>query len=382
MNPTCFSQIIGNEEIKKQLHHMISKRAIGHALLFAGPNGIGKSLFAWALAARIMQEYDPEKDHVRKIAIGQHPDVHVYRPEGKLGLHSIQALRQLSGEVYLPPYEASWKVFIIHDADRMLSYSANALLKTFEEPPPRTLIILLSRSQAALLPTILSRCSTLHFRVIAPHLIKDFLKKNYQLKDAICDKIIRQAQGSLGRAIKLAVQGDAARTSLLNILAQGPVADYRYFQERIQAISEQVEIAKKQAEEMAKEELYRVSMEHLSLQQQHALEKELEGLTALALTQEAQALFEVILSWYRDLQLILLGGDVAQLANPDFRLELEQSVQRGDFQPLHEVYQAVEETYLALQRSRPLSLCLESLLLKLDCTRKPSYKIGPSYTIS
>lgn len=366
MHPTCFSQIIGNEEIKKQLNRMISKKAIGHALLFAGPDGVGKSLFAWALSAQIMQEYDQQKNHKHKLAAGQHPDVHIYRPEGKLGLHSIQALRQLSQEVYLPPYEASWKVFIIHDADRMLSYSANALLKTFEEPPPRTLIILLSRSQAALLPTILSRCCTLHFRMISDDLVRGFLKQNYQLEDSTCDRIIRQSQGSLGRAIKLSVQGDASRTALYHLLAQGPFVDYRSFQKSIQAISEQVEIAKKQAEEVAKEELYKVAMDYLSAQQQHALEKELEGLTALALTQEAQAILEHILSWYRDLQLILLGGPSSYLANPDCELELEQAVQRGDFKPLDQVYQAIEHAYLALQRSTPLSLCLENLFLKLD----------------
>ncbi len=86
-------------------------------------------------------------------------------------------MRQLSEEIYLPPYEANWKVFIIHDADRMLSYSANALLKTFEEPPPRTLIILLSRSQASLLPTIVSRCYTLHFQNLPSSLIQNFLGK-------------------------------------------------------------------------------------------------------------------------------------------------------------------------------------------------------------
>src|SRR6476659_2342029 len=100
MHPTCFSQMIGNEEIKQQLQRMISKKAIGHALLFAGLEGVGKSLFAWALAAQILKEYDPQKDHARKLAAGQHPDMHIYRPEGKLGLHSIQAMRHLSEEVY------------------------------------------------------------------------------------------------------------------------------------------------------------------------------------------------------------------------------------------------------------------------------------------
>jgi DNA polymerase III subunit delta' len=366
MNPTCFSQIIGNEEIKKQLSRMISKRAIGHALLFAGPNGIGKSLFAWALAAEIMKAYDPNKDHARKIASGQHPDVHLYRPEGKLSLHSIQALRQLSQEVYLPPYEASWKVFIVHHADRMLSYSANALLKTFEEPPPRTLIILLSHSHAALLPTILSRCSTLHFRPLPSALIQEFLQKHDQLEESVKEKIVRQAQGSIGRATKLAEHGDAARTSLLNLLAHGLFANYRSLQAGIQAVTEQVENAKKQAEEAAKEELYIFSADQLSVQQQHALEKEVEGLTALAMAQEAEALFEVILFWYRDLQLILLGGPSSYLANPDYRAELEQAVQRGEAKSLDQVYRAVENAHLALQRSTSLSLCLETLCLKLD----------------
>ena len=279
MYPTCFSQIIGNEEIKKQLERMVAKRAIGHALLFSGPDGIGKSLFACALAARIMKEYDPERDHARKIAHGQHPDVHIYRPEGKLGLHSIQALRQLSEEVHLPPYEANWKVFIIHDADRMLSYSANALLKTFEEPPPRTLIILLSSSSAALLPTILSRCCTLHFKLLSPSSIQTFLKQHYSLDEAVCDQLVKQAQGSIGRAIQLATQGNAIRTVVLSLLARGLFSDYRSLQEGVQLISEQVETAKKQVEELAKEELTKLSSVHLSVQQQHALEKELEGVT-------------------------------------------------------------------------------------------------------
>lgn len=366
MNPVCFSQIFGNEDIKKQLSHMVTKRAIGHALLFAGPDGIGKSLFAWALAARIMAEYDSEKDHSRKIQSGQHPDVHVYRPEGKLGLHSIQTLRQLSEEVYLPPYEANWKVFIIHDADRMLSYSANALLKTFEEPPPRTLIILLSRSQTALLPTILSRCCTLHFHSLSANLINDFLKQHYTLDDALCGKIACQAHGSLGRAVRLAEQGDAIRTLLLNMLAQRPFDHYRALQEGVQVLSEQIDTAKKHAEEAAKEELYKAYTDQLPAQQQHAFEKELEGLIALALAQEAQALFDHILSWYRDVHLLLLGGHPAHLVNPDFQIEIEQAVQRGDFKPLVQVYQAVEEAYLALQRSTPLPLCLENLFLKLD----------------
>jgi len=368
MRPVCFSQIIGNEHIKRQLQRMVAKRAIGHALLFAGPDGIGKSLFAYALAAQIMKEFDPNQDHPGKIAADLHPDVHAYLPEGKLGLHSIQALRELSEEVHLPPFEAGWKVFIIHEADRMLSYSANALLKTFEEPPPRTLIILLTRSASALLPTILSRCSSLHFQSVSDPLIRNFLTDNYNLDEARAATIVREAQGSPGRAVQLAsqAQGDEIRTATLKLLAQGKFIDFKSMQKWTNEIGDHIENAKKLAEDKTKEEVYKLSAEHLSARQQAALEKELEGLTALAMSRQAQGVFGCILSWYRDLQLLMLDGSSSYLSNPEFKAELEQALQRGEYKPIDEVCRAVEEAFLALQRSTSLSICLENLFLTLD----------------
>lgn len=366
MNPTSFSQIIGNEDVKDRLSRMIRKKAIGHAFLFAGPEGIGKSLFAWVFAACVMADDGNSHDHLHKIQMGRHPDVHIYRPEGKLGLHSIQSLRQLSEEVYLPSFEGGWKVFIIHDADRMLSYSANALLKTFEEPPPRTLIILLSRSQATLLPTILSRCCTLHFHSLPPSLIQEYLKERYSLEDMALTKIVNQAQGSLGRAIRLIEQGDDSRTYLLNLFAHGSFHDYRALQGSVQFLSEKVEAAKKQREEVAKEELSQIYADQLSPHQQQALEKELEGLTAMALAQEARVLFEHILSWYRDMNVLLLGGSPTCLLNSDFEQEIQQAVQRGETRCFSEVYRIVEEAYAAIQGATPFGLSLENLLLKLD----------------
>ena len=322
MDLTNFTQILGNEEIKKQLSCMLVKRAVGHSFLFAGPDGIGKSLFAWALAARLIAEYGACEEQQHKIQTGQHPDIHIYRPEGKLGLHSIQALRQLSDEVHLPPYEAPWKVFIIHDADRMLSYSANALLKTFEEPPPRTLIILLSHSQATLIPTIVSRCRTLHFQPLSLSIIEAVLKERYALDELTCSRIARQSEGSLGKAERLASkEGDALRSYLLNFLAQGPLMSYRAMQEVVQVLSEQAESLKKQKEESIKEELCKIPLDQLSAQQQQAFEKEFEGFAALASVQEAQAIFKSILSWYRDVQLLLMGGNRGDLMNLTFMMK-------------------------------------------------------------
>ncbi len=92
-----------------------------------------------------------------------HPDLHLYLPEGKSGMHSIDSIRQFIEEVAFPPFQAPVKVFIIDQAERMLPTSSNALLKTCEEPPADTCILLLSSDPEALLPTILSRCRKMIF---------------------------------------------------------------------------------------------------------------------------------------------------------------------------------------------------------------------------
>src|SRR5579883_1219107 len=122
--------------------------ALPPVLLFHGPSP-SKTSAAEKLAYRLLQS---EKS----------PDFHPIFPD-KNGLHSIQSIRELIRETALPPFEAKGKVFLIHEADKMLPTSSNALLKTLEEPPPATWFILLSGDKSALLPTILSRCRMFYF---------------------------------------------------------------------------------------------------------------------------------------------------------------------------------------------------------------------------
>ncbi|MBA2369509.1 MAG: DNA polymerase III subunit delta' [Candidatus Protochlamydia sp.] len=365
MIPACFSALKGNARIKSYLQQMVNKKAIGNSLLFAGQEGIGKGLFANALAALVMNSEEGEGRHNQKIEKGQHPDLHYYCPEGKLGLHSIQTMRDLSEEVHLPPYEAKWKVFIIHEAERMLSYSANALLKTFEEPPPRTLIILLSQSAKGLLPTIVSRCRTLRFQPVASQEIEEVLIQNSV--DPIQAKTFAQlCHGSIGRALHLAKKGgDPNRTYLLNALTALPLTSYKDLGEVVGTLAEQIESTKKEAEDAAKEELHKISGEYLTAAHQQSLEKEIEGFSALASVKETQALFDQLLSWYRDLQLLLLSPTSPYLINLDYREQMEQVVQRGNLLSFTQVQKAIDEAQLALQRSTSLSICLENLFLKL-----------------
>jgi DNA polymerase III delta prime subunit len=141
---------------KEQCAHMIQKGTLIGTFLFTGPNGEEKSRFCQDLAGRLLGS-------VEKIEKGNHPDLHVFHPEGKSGMHAQSALKGLIDAMSLPPYEAPSKVFIIHDAERMLPAGSNALLKTLEEPRPDALIILLSKEPHQLLPTIVSRCRIVRF---------------------------------------------------------------------------------------------------------------------------------------------------------------------------------------------------------------------------
>jgi DNA polymerase III subunit delta' len=99
----------------------------------------------------------------RRIDSGNHPDVQWIRPESKLRVITIDQMRDLIGIISLKPTEAEYKVAIIAGADRLNVQAANAFLKTLEEPPARSVIILLTSAFEQVLETILSRCLRLHF---------------------------------------------------------------------------------------------------------------------------------------------------------------------------------------------------------------------------
>lgn len=187
-----FDQIIGNEPIKAFLQ---ASKNINNTLLFHGQDGIGKSLFAKALAVKLMEGLSS------RIDAENHPDFYVFYPEITSGNHSIEKMRFLIDEVYKPPFEAKRKVFLIHDAHKMLPSSANAILKTLEEPTLDSTIILLSSRKDLLLPTIVSRCLTLSFKPLLEEEIKEVLVAKHSLDPIDADKIAYRAEGSLGNAL-------------------------------------------------------------------------------------------------------------------------------------------------------------------------------------
>jgi DNA polymerase-3 subunit delta' len=313
-----YSSIPGNERVKVYLQRILEKGMVGHSFLFGGPAGSGKKEMARSFAFELLSHGLAQKPKIRES--GQHPDLHILRPEGKASLHPIERLRSFSREVFYPPHEANRKVFIIEEADRMAPTSSNALLKTFEEPSNDTVIILVSDHPSSLLPTILSRCRKINFQ----------------------PPPIKEAEES-----KL----------LVDLLEAGGVNRYGDLQKATREIQQLVE--KRQESEVA-ESRERLKERDLTAVYKGELEKEIEGQASHILHREAEALFTTVLYWYRDRHLLELGCDSRYLIHA--RCKATPAI---SLPSLIQVEKAVMEANLSVQRSYSVSLALESLLLKL-----------------
>jgi DNA polymerase III subunit delta' len=330
-----FSKIVGNELAKAALFRMVEQKSVPNTLLFYGPEGVGKSLFAIALAELLMG-----KESAPKIASLNHPDLHIFRPEGKSAIHTMDSVRKLIDEVALPPYEAPVKVFIIHDAHQMLPYSSNALLKTFEEPSFHSYFILLTSALDSMLPTIVSRCRKVPFFPIPQSQIESLVKEKWQKTPEEARRIAFLSHGSLSKAEQLALNSQIPwRSQLLEILSLHLPHEYPQF---LKLAAEIEENCTSESAEDGEEE---------------------PGATSLLA--QADALFEEIAAWYRDLQ--LLKEEIA----PEYLYHLDnverlKSVISRPIPPLEKVIDSISKSRLALQRNIKLRAVLEHFFLNLN----------------
>lgn len=220
---------------------MLEARRVPGALLFAGEEGVGKRRFALELAkafncrarvgveacdrcsacARAEELQLPpadEKDEYKKIIWSAHPDVGMVLPYKRAIL--VDAIRDLEREANFRPFEGEARLFLIEEADKLNEASSNALLKTLEEPPATSHLILITSRPAALLPTIRSRCQTIRFSPLTVAEIEAHLLKDKRVAKSDVALLARAARGSIGRA--LATNADsyrAQREAMLKVLS-------------------------------------------------------------------------------------------------------------------------------------------------------------------
>lgn len=218
----AFKDIKGQDKAIEFFRNSVNKDRLAHAYLFLGPEGVGKTLLAKNLAKFVNCESPVKKGDesidccdecvcCRKIDDFNHPDVHWLKPRGRSGKISIDEIRLAQGEISLKSYEGKFKVFIIQDAQRMSEQAANSLLKTLEEPPSQSLIILTCTNISGLLATIISRCQIVKFYPLDYEKLKEILKNNYGVSSGDLHFLISASEGRIGEALSLNEQGTISK---------------------------------------------------------------------------------------------------------------------------------------------------------------------------
>jgi DNA polymerase-3 subunit delta' len=211
-----------------------------HAWLLAGPDGVGKRGFALAAARMALSgatSMDVPDDHpaARLLSAGSHPDFRLLEPgltargDRRSAVIAIDDVRAMQSVLHLAPSLAAWRVVVIDPADAIQppdggrAPTANALLKSLEEPPANTLFLLVSHAPGRLLPTIRSRCRRLVFRPLAEDATRAALAGAMPAADhAELDRLTALSEGAPGRALRYAGLEAGALSDALTMIAGAP----------------------------------------------------------------------------------------------------------------------------------------------------------------
>ena len=245
-----FSEILGQEYIKNHLTKSALSGRIPHAQLFVGPEGCGTLAMAIAYAQFVLcnnseTENTGGNDSCNlKFQSLTHPDLHFVYPnvtnediktkpksadfimdwrefvlqnpygslfdwhkhlgvQNKQGMIRVEDASEVLKSLALKSYEGGYKIMIIWMADKMNLEASNKLLKLLEEPPEKTLFILISESEEDIIQTIRSRCQVLHFGALPEIIISKALIERHQIDPASASKIAHQAQGNYNKALQI-----------------------------------------------------------------------------------------------------------------------------------------------------------------------------------
>ena len=205
------SHILAQDRALQGLMGVVRSGRIPGAWLFTGPEGVGKALAARALAGVLVGPADPgrvtrECSGYRRVQEGVHPDLLWIEPEGPARRVKIGQVREAVRTFRFAPFEARRRVVVFPEADRLGDEAANALLKGLEEPPPHTVLILVTSRPHALLDTIRSRCQQVRFAPLPRDLCARLLI-GQGVAEGDAPVAAALAEGSVGRGVALAESG-------------------------------------------------------------------------------------------------------------------------------------------------------------------------------
>lgn len=364
-----FSDVLHQDRPQVMLQRLLQSGRIPHAILFAGPDGVGKEMLATRLAAVLLcrqprdvaaavksDGLDRWRDACGRcpdcelMAAGNHPDFHrIYRglarlhPDKKVQQRkaielSIDVIRHfLIDKIGLRPSLGRAKVFVVSDTERLSTEAQNAMLKTLEEPPPSSYLILVAPSPDVLQETTRSRCRRIDFRALPTEFIRRRLTDEHGASETAAAFLAESAQGSLGRAILHARCGLFDRAmEMIQVMARSAAAPLD---------------SSKTLQEMCKDLSAAFKAQDRS------------ELSDTALSRAAQyAALAVLSTALRDVQRAALGRDPAALPSSSLVRDLAAGASAGAISP---AIRAVGAAEYQIGRSANHQLIFDALCIRL-----------------
>lgn len=381
-----FKDIIGHQQPLKILRRSIHSGRLPHGYLFVGPPNVGKTFVALQFAKalnceRIDPEAEPDEldccnqcESCRHFDLGNHPDFMMLwprtkdtkkkrngddedEPEDEEQPLEIEGTMIQTGQVERLVQHANvkrsigrQKVYIVTSAETMNGFAANRLLKTLEEPPPDTILILTASNVAGLLPTIISRCQMVKFTPVTQAEAEQRLAERYpDTPEGELRVIVALSNGRVGWAINM-LRYPAVfelRKDLLDLcqrLPGMPMVQSLQVGEKLIAAAEQWWLATNTAQDG---------------------ERALKSYRDRVLRTRMHDILDVLIVWFRDL-MVMIGDPQSELiANMDRRAELQRTAGRYTLQSCQRVCMYLEEMKRQLRQNANLRLAAEMAALRM-----------------
>jgi DNA polymerase III delta' subunit len=323
----AFDDVLGNDRIKQILKKSLARNRIPNSLLFYGPEGVGKRDIALVLAKamnclKLKDDACENCASCRAIDHNNFPDVMVLSPEKNL--LKIEQMREMKQVAYLKPMVGQKRVFIIDQAEKMKEEAANSVLKILEEPPSFTHLVLVTSNPYMILPTIKSRCQELGFSLISKHDIEKVL-------------VERGHEEERARIIALLVRGN---------LKQAMNMDW-----------EEIQPVREKAWQLFDAVLRGKGMS--SFIKDYAFRRR-ENLEA-----EFVQVLEILSSFGRDLLLIMSGGEIKLLLNPDYDFKLQDAASFTSLGQVQDFLVKIDTALYALEKNVNVNLLVSSVLASM-----------------
>lgn len=328
-----FADIIGHEFQKEALLRASREGRVSHAYLFFGPDGIGKKLMAieFGKILNCLRENSNgghcDCNSCKKIEKGIHPDVFLVEHKGVKDIKVDQIREEVEDRLFFKPFEGRFKLAIVDDAHRMNPSAQNAFLKTLEEPPSDSVIVLISSQLQALLPTIRSRCQLIEFKPLPEDVIVNEIKRRTDLSPDECTIASQLSGGSLGRALDL---------------------DKNLLSQRKEIIMKLSNVSPNRASEVL------------------GIADSILKSSASGEVEKLMLIFDIISLWLRDMVLIKIGFGEDSLSNRDLISVTRKLADRRSIDNILDKITFLEKAWRAIfHRNANKQIVIENLVLKI-----------------